>query len=130
MRAPARRVSTPRESDTNTNDMVLAMASGKAEGAHPVRGRTDERKLAELFGAVLDPLAQSIVADGEGSAHLVTFEINGLASDADARAVARTIATSPLVKTALYGKDPNWGRILAAAGRAGVRFRPERAGVA
>jgi glutamate N-acetyltransferase/amino-acid N-acetyltransferase len=118
------------DGDTSTNDMLLALASGRAEGAKPVRGTAQVRALTELFAAVLDPLARSIAADGEGSEHLVTVEVSGAPSPAGARAVARTIATSPLVKTALHGKDPNWGRILAAAGRSGVRFDPARASIA
>jgi glutamate N-acetyltransferase/amino-acid N-acetyltransferase len=71
-----------------------------------------------------------MVADGEGAEHLVEIVVRGLASDADALVIARTIATSPLVKTALYGQDPNWGRILGAAGRAGIAFDPDGASIA
>jgi glutamate N-acetyltransferase/amino-acid N-acetyltransferase len=73
---------------------------------------------------VLGALGRSIVHDGEGAEHVVTFEVSGARSDADARKAARTIATSPLVKTALHGVDANWGRILAAAGRSGAVFDP------
>jgi glutamate N-acetyltransferase/amino-acid N-acetyltransferase len=72
-------------------------------------------------------LALAIVADGEGAQRVVEIEVRGARFDRDARRVALTIAHSPLVKTALAGADPNWGRILAAAGRAGVRFDPDRA---
>jgi glutamate N-acetyltransferase / amino-acid N-acetyltransferase len=108
------------DGDTSTNDCVIAMASG-ASG---------ERAGPELGAALRDvcsELARSIVADGEGSEHMAEIRVSGLASEAEARAVARTIATSLLVKTALFGKDANWGRLLAAAGRAGVQFDPSRA---
>ena len=72
-------------------------------------------------------LALAIVAGGEGAQRVVEVVVRGARSDADARRIALTIAHSPLVKTALAGADPNWGRILAAAGRAGVRFDPDRA---
>ncbi len=114
------------DGDTSTNDTVLAFASGRA-GTDP--GTADETPAA-LFDAMLavcEELARMMVADGEGSQHLVELHVRGLASDEAARRVARTIATSPLVKTALYGKDPNWGRILAAAGRADVPFDPTEA---
>jgi glutamate N-acetyltransferase/amino-acid N-acetyltransferase len=118
------------DGDTSTNDMLLAMASGAAEGARSVRSAADVRALTRLFTDVLEPIAKSIAADGEGAEHLVTIEVSGAANDAAARTIARTIATSPLVKTAFFGKDPNWGRILAAAGRSGVMFDPARAAIA
>lgn len=112
------------DGDTSTNDMLLALASGMAPGARPVRSSTDVHALTSLLTEVLEPVAKSIVADGEGAEHLVTIEVSGTSRDEDARTIARTIATSPLVKTAFYGQDPNWGRIVAAAGRSGVRFDP------
>jgi glutamate N-acetyltransferase/amino-acid N-acetyltransferase len=118
------------DGDTSTNDMLLAMASGAAPNARPLHSPREASKLTELFESVLEPIARSIAADGEGSEHLVTIEVEGLATDAQAQTIARTIATSPLVKTALHGKDPNWGRILAAAGRAGVKFDPDKASIA
>ena len=71
-----------------------------------------------------------MVADGEGASHVAEIRVAGLANDADARAIARTVATSLLVKTALFGEDANWGRLLAAAGRSGVHFDPTRAAIA
>ena len=114
------------DGDTSTNDTLLALASGRA-GTDA--GSADEIPAA-LFDAMLaacDELARMMVSDGEGSQHLVELHVRGLGNDEAARQVARTIATSPLVKTALFGKDPNWGRILAAAGRAGVPFNPAEA---
>jgi glutamate N-acetyltransferase/amino-acid N-acetyltransferase len=82
------------------------------------------------MGLVSERLARAMVADGEGAEHLVEIIVSGTAESAEALVIARTIATSPLVKTALYGQDPNWGRLLGAAGRAGVAFDPNRARIA
>ncbi len=112
------------DGDTSTNDTLVAMASGASGGR-----ALGTRALTQLFLPVLDALARSIVADGEGAKHVVTVTVSGMDSRAGARAIAASIATSPLVKTALHGQDANWGRILAAAGRAGVRFDPSRAAI-
>ncbi len=117
------------DGDTSTNDTLLALASGRAADAS--RGDDEPATaLVDAFTSVSDLLARAIVSDGEGAEHLAEIVVRGLASDADARVVARTVATSSLVKTALFGRDPNWGRLLAAAGRAGVAFDPERARIA
>jgi glutamate N-acetyltransferase/amino-acid N-acetyltransferase len=105
------------DGDTSTNDTIVALASGKS-------GNVPEAELTAAFTAVSAALTRSIIADGEGSEHVAELAVTGLPSAELARSVARVIATSLLVKTALQGKDPNWGRILAAAGRAGVRFDP------
>jgi glutamate N-acetyltransferase/amino-acid N-acetyltransferase len=109
------------DGDTSPNDTVFLLSSGG-------RGRsaTDAEPLLAALG---QRLARMIAADGEGASRLVTVEVRGARSDVDALAVGRTIATSPLVKTAVAGLDPNWGRILSAAGRAGVPFAAERARV-
>lgn len=106
------------DGDTSTNDSVYLMASG----ASGVQVTSDA--LTEALTEALGKLARSMVRDGEGAEHVVEIVVAGLGSDAEAREVARSIATSPLVKTAIAGKDVNWGRILAAAGRAGVSFDP------
>ena len=109
------------DGDMSTNDTVLLMASGKSEvGAEGEAVPAFEAALKQ----VCDSLAHQIVDDGEGVTHVVTLEITGAEGDADARDIARTIANSPLCKTAWSSADPNWGRLLAAAGRAGVRFDP------
>jgi glutamate N-acetyltransferase/amino-acid N-acetyltransferase len=112
------------DGDTSTNDTILLMASG-ASGA--AVGTPAARA---VFQAVLDDvmlaLAKWVVKDAEGSNKLVEVSVCGAQSDADARRIAETIAHSPLVKTALFGEDANWGRILAAAGRAGVPLDPKR----
>jgi glutamate N-acetyltransferase/amino-acid N-acetyltransferase len=117
------------DGDTSTNDTVVALASGQAD-TRASQGAEVAPELEEAMGLVSERLARAMVADGEGAEHLVEIFVRGTASDAEALVVARTIATSPLVKTALYGQDPNWGRILGAAGRAGVSFDPHRARIA
>ncbi|MGC1108230.1 MAG: bifunctional ornithine acetyltransferase/N-acetylglutamate synthase, partial [Candidatus Acidiferrales bacterium] len=115
------------DGDMSTNDTVALLANG-ASGARSIhKGSADYRKFLAALKSVCQALALQIVADGEGAQRVVEIEVRGGASDRAADAVARTIANSPLVKTALAGGDPNWGRILAAAGRAGVRFDPDRA---
>jgi glutamate N-acetyltransferase / amino-acid N-acetyltransferase len=110
------------DGDTSTNDTVLLLANG-ASGV-TVDTPEAEAAFAEALLALSTALAQAIVRDGEGATRFVTVAVEGLADDGAAKQVANTIATSPLVKTALAGGDPNWGRILAAAGRAGVPFAP------
>jgi glutamate N-acetyltransferase/amino-acid N-acetyltransferase len=111
------------DGDTSTNDLVLALASG----ASPAKVSVEA--LTEALGRVSGELARSMVRDGEGAEHVVEIAVQGLASQEDARQVARTVATSLLVKTALFGRDANWGRLLAAAGRAGVAFDPNVASI-
>jgi glutamate N-acetyltransferase/amino-acid N-acetyltransferase len=116
------------DGDTSTNDTVLAFASGAAAGAPAVRAAngSDYRSFVAALESVCRDLALAIVVDGEGATHLVEIEVRGAASDRDAHRIATTIAHSPLVKTAVAGADPNWGRILAAAGRAGAKLDPDR----
>ncbi|HUJ39527.1 MAG TPA: bifunctional glutamate N-acetyltransferase/amino-acid acetyltransferase ArgJ [Candidatus Acidoferrales bacterium] len=117
------------DGDTSTNDTVALFASG-ASGVRIARGRgPDYGRFVSALERVCRSLALQIVADGEGARHVIEIDVRGAPDDRGAAAVARTIAHSPLVKTALAGADPNWGRILAAAGRAGVAFRPERAAI-
>jgi glutamate N-acetyltransferase/amino-acid N-acetyltransferase len=114
------------DGDTSTNDTLVVLASGRARTDAPASGRVAPA-LEEAMLLVSDELAKKMVADGEGAEHLIELHVSGLSSTDEARRIARTVATSPLVKTALYGQDPNWGRLLAAAGRAGVPFDPSRA---
>jgi glutamate N-acetyltransferase/amino-acid N-acetyltransferase len=109
------------DGDTSTNDSVYLMASGKS-GLE-----VGEEEFTQALKEVCAPLAKSMVKDGEGAEHAVTITVTGLQNDAEARDVARVVATSPLVKTALTGKDANWGRLLAAAGRSGIPFDPKAA---
>ena len=111
------------EGHMSTNDTVLLLANGAA-GGPPLAGEW----LATFQGAlrqVCRELARAIPADGEGATHLVAIDVRGCASRAAARQIARTVADSALVKTAIAGADPNWGRIVSAAGYAGVPFDPE-----
>jgi glutamate N-acetyltransferase/amino-acid N-acetyltransferase len=116
------------DGDTSTNDTLLVLANG-ASGARKIAraSGSDYARFAATLEKVCHALAVGIVADGEGATHVVEIEVRGAPSDRAAAQVARTIAGSSLVKTALAGADPNWGRILAAAGRSGVPFNPDRA---
>jgi glutamate N-acetyltransferase/amino-acid N-acetyltransferase len=110
------------EGHTSTNDTLLLLANGASQAKKTGEG------LARFGAAVTDvcgELARAIAADAEGATHLVTIEVEGLRDDREAYRVAKTIAESALVKTALYGADPNWGRIVSAAGYAGVEFDEE-----
>jgi glutamate N-acetyltransferase/amino-acid N-acetyltransferase len=110
------------DGDTSTNDTVLLLASG-ASGAVIGPGNSD---FAAALTQVCTSLARQIVADGEGITHVVELHIEGAASDADALRIAKTIAHSPLVKTAWAGGDPNWGRLVAAIGYSGAQIDPDR----
>lgn len=112
------------DGDMSTNDSVIALANGASGVAV-----TDEAALVEALRAVCVPLAQAIARDGEGATKFVTVQVTGASDEAQAARVARTVASSALVKTAFYGADPNWGRILCAAGYAGVDLLPERLGL-
>jgi glutamate N-acetyltransferase/amino-acid N-acetyltransferase len=113
------------DGDTSTNDTVALLASG-ASGCQ-IRTDADAAQFTAALMLVAQSLAQQIVRDGEGATKFITLHVTGAESDQAAHRIANTIATSPLVKTAFYGGDANWGRIVAAAGRAGVLFDPDRA---
>jgi glutamate N-acetyltransferase/amino-acid N-acetyltransferase len=108
------------EGHTSTNDTVLLVANGAVGG--PVLTGPSLAAFQATLVEVCEDLAQSIPADGEGASHLITVEVHGCRTRAEAVKIARTIADSPLVKTAIAGADPNWGRIVSAAGYAGVAF--------
>jgi glutamate N-acetyltransferase/amino-acid N-acetyltransferase len=114
------------DGDTSTNDTVLLLASGEAGNRALTPQSADYRRFLAALEELCHSLALQIVGDGEGASHVIEIEVRGASSDAAAEKVARTIAESPLVKTMFAGADPNWGRILAAAGRAGVKFDPEK----
>jgi glutamate N-acetyltransferase/amino-acid N-acetyltransferase len=111
------------DGDTSTNDTLLLLANG-ASGVRPEAGET--ARVEEKIAAVCQQLARSIARDGEGAKKFVTIEVTGAPGDDAATRLARAIANSPLVKTAIAGSDPNWGRILSAAGNAGVVFDPAK----
>ena len=114
------------DGDTSTSDTLLLFANGAAAARRDVTTARD-RKFQTALGEVCEDLAQAIARDGEGATRLITVEVRGASNGADAERVARTVANSPLVKTAVFGADPNClGRVCAAAGRAGVKFGPTR----
>ena len=112
------------DGDTSTNDTVLLMAG--AAGPAAVSSPADREVFQTELDGVLLALARMMVRDGEGVTKMAEVVVQGAASDPDARRIADTVAESPLVKTALFGQDANWGRILAAAGRAGAALDPDR----
>ena len=114
------------DGDTSTNDTLLVLANG-ASGTPAIKsGSSAHRAFSRALEEVCESLALQIVADGEGAQRVIEIEVRHAKTEAAARRIGQTIATSPLVKTAFAGGDPNWGRIYAAAGRAGVRFDPRR----
>jgi glutamate N-acetyltransferase / amino-acid N-acetyltransferase len=111
------------DGDTSTNDTVLVLANGLA-GNGPMDGH-DSEIFEKGLTHVLGKLAAMVIKDGEGATKVITIRIQGAASGRDALRAARTVANSALVKTAFYGQDPNWGRIMAALGRAGIEMKEE-----
>ena len=113
------------DGDTSTNDMVILMANGMSNVVIDENSK-DEEIFLDALQAITIEMAKMIVVDGEGASKLVTIAITGCSTDEDANLIAKTISNSPLVKTAIYGSDANWGRILAAAGRSGAEFDPSK----
>ena len=118
------------DGDTSTNDTVAIFANGQS-GARKIASASsaDYRTFCAALERICMSLALAIVEDGEGAQRVIEIEVRGAPSDRAADQIARTIANSPLVKTAFAGADPNWGRILAAAGRSGVKFDWQRANI-
>jgi glutamate N-acetyltransferase/amino-acid N-acetyltransferase len=110
------------DGDTSTNDTVLLLASGTS--TVKLVGSGVAKKFAQALHAVCASLAEQVVRDGEGAQHLVRLRISGAKSVDEARTIARSIANSPLVKTAWAGCDPNWGRILSSIGKSGIAVDP------
>lgn len=117
------------DGDTSTNDTVAVLANGQSRAPQVGAGGRDYEKFVAGLREVCKSLALAIVEDGEGAQRVIEIEVRGAPSDRAADQVARTIANSSLVKTAFAGADPNWGRILAAAGRSGVDFDFERVNI-
>ncbi len=111
------------DGDTSTNDTVAVLANG-ASGVKP-----SAKAFEEALTNVLESLARQIASDGEGARKLITIDVKGAANEKAAERIARAIANSPLVKTAIAGSDANWGRILSAAGYSGVAFDPKKADI-
>ena len=112
------------DGDSSTNDTVIVLANGAAGNPRIERRDRDWEEVADALEFVSVSLAKQIAKDGEGATKMIEITVRGAKSFQDARQIARTVANSPLVKTAMFGCDANWGRVLAAAGRAGVDFDP------
>mgnify|MGYP001279756691 FL=1 len=112
------------DGDTSTNDMVVVMASGLAGNDELTPDHPDWDKFAAALTHVCEELAKAIARDGEGATKLIETRVEGAANDDDARAIAKTVIGSSLVKSAVFGADANWGRIIAAVGRAGRPINP------
>jgi glutamate N-acetyltransferase/amino-acid N-acetyltransferase len=118
------------DGDTSTNDTVLCLSNGMARNPPIQAGSDDAAQFQRLLDRICSALAMKICRDGEGVTKVVQVVINGAKSVSDAKQVAKAIGTSCLVKTAFFGEDANWGRIIAAVGRAGIPLDPERIGLA
>jgi glutamate N-acetyltransferase/amino-acid N-acetyltransferase len=114
------------DGDTSVCDKLLLMASGLAENEKIQEGTADYSLFLEALTSVCIRLSKTLAADGEGATKLLTIQVNGAGSAGDARLIATAIAKSPLCKTAAYGNDANWGRLLTAAGYSGAVFDPEK----
>ena len=114
------------DGDTSTNDTVLLLANGKAGNKKLRAPNSDPRTFYQMLEKVCQSLAKMIVMDGEGATKLLEFNVSGAKTDKDAKKVAETVANSPLVKTAFFGEDANWGRIIAAIGRSGADVKEEK----
>ncbi len=118
------------DGDTSTNDTVALFANGQSGNAKIAKASgVDYKTFCAALERVCRELALAIVEDGEGAQRVIEIEVRGASSDEVAECIARTVANSPLVKTAFAGADPNWGRILAAAGRSGAEFDPRRTNI-
>ncbi len=114
------------DGDTSTNDTALVMTGGSIDALELSGASTDRAAFSSLLNEACEHLARQIVLDGEGATKLIRIHVCGAPDTAAATRVARTVAESPLVKTAFHGEDPNWGRIICAAGYSGVVFDPKR----
>ena len=114
------------DGDTSTNDTVLCLANGRAGNPTIQTGTRQWEQFATLLYEACLSLSLQICRDGEGATKIVEIIVRGTRTNREAKTIAQTIATSLLVKTAVFGEDPNWGRIVAAAGRAGVSFNPSK----
>jgi len=114
------------DGDMSTNDTVLMLANGKLGNPAIIESGAEYRKFEKAVIEVATEVAEMIVKDGEGATKVVKIVVKGAKTEKDAEKIARVLGSSQLVKTAFFGEDPNWGRILAAAGRAGVTFNPDK----
>ena len=114
------------DGDMSTNDMVIVLANGEAGNAKITEKNADYDKVVETLHAIAEGMAERIAADGEGATKFLKIHVHGTKTFADAKAVGMAVANSPLVKTAFFGEDPNWGRVICAVGYAGVPMDPEK----
>jgi glutamate N-acetyltransferase/amino-acid N-acetyltransferase len=114
------------DGDTSTNDCVIALANGQSRTTAMTDNSPNAQKLEAMLTAVCQYLSKAIARDGEGATCLIEVQVSGAPNDQAASQIAKTIAGSSLVKSAVFGRDPNWGRIAAAAGRAGVKFHQDQ----
>jgi glutamate N-acetyltransferase/amino-acid N-acetyltransferase len=113
------------DGDTSTNDCLIALANGQSRTPAITEMGIEAEKLGGMLTAVCQHLAKAVARDGEGATCLIEVQVTGTADEASARQIAKTIASSSLVKSAIFGRDPNWGRIAAAAGRASIPFEQD-----
>ncbi|CEJ46597.1 bifunctional ornithine acetyltransferase/N-acetylglutamate synthase [Umezakia ovalisporum] len=113
------------DGDTSTNDSLIALANGQSRTPAITEMGAEAEKLEAMLTALCQHLAKAIARDGEGATCLIEVQVTGAYDEVSARQIAKTIAGSSLVKSAIFGRDPNWGRIAAAAGRAGVNFEQD-----
>lgn len=118
------------DGDTSTNDMALVLANGAADAEEIVTGSENFVRFKMALQRVLTVLAKLIVVDGEGATKLIEIVVSGAKTETEAAEAAKTIANSNLFKTAMHGEDANWGRIIAALGRSGVKFNPAQVEIA
>ena len=114
------------DGDMSTNDMVIVLANGEAGNAKITEKNADYDKVVETLHAISEGMAERIAADGEGATKFLKIHVHGTKTFADAKTVGMAVANSPLVKTAFFGEDPNWGRVICAVGYAGVPMDPEK----
>lgn len=114
------------DGDMSTNDMVTVLANGAAENPKITSKNEDYEKFYSALKNICTELSKRIAADGEGATKFLTINVNGAENFGDAKQVAMSIAKSPLVKTAFFGEDPNWGRVICAVGYSGVKILPEK----
>ncbi|MBQ9479735.1 MAG: bifunctional glutamate N-acetyltransferase/amino-acid acetyltransferase ArgJ [Selenomonadaceae bacterium] len=114
------------DGDMSTNDMVVVLANGAAGNEKIVERGADYEKFVETLKAMCTEISKRIAADGEGASKFLTVHVHGTESFADAKKVGMSVANSPLVKTAFFGEDPNWGRVICAVGYSGVKMSPEK----
>ncbi len=114
------------DGDMSTNDMVTIMANGEAGNTKITEKGEDYQKFYDTLKNICTELSKKIAADGEGATKFLTIHVHGAANFADAKQVGMSVAKSPLVKTAFFGEDPNWGRVICAVGYSGVKISPEK----